>query len=41
MLKYFNCLVVPTRSKDAVSILYEAGAIMDEEYRTFNAAIGF
>ncbi|WP_236583225.1 DUF86 domain-containing protein [Nitratiruptor sp. YY08-13] len=41
ILKFYNCPVVPTRSKDAVYILHEVGAIEDEEYREFNAAIGF
>ncbi len=41
ILKFYNCPIVPTRSKDAVYILYEVGAIDDEEYRNFSAAIGF
>jgi uncharacterized protein YutE (UPF0331/DUF86 family) len=41
VLKHYNCPVIPQRSKDAIYILYEVGAIDDEEYRTFSAAIGF
>ncbi|WP_457597021.1 type VII toxin-antitoxin system HepT family RNase toxin [Hydrogenimonas sp.] len=41
ILKHFNCPVVPQRAKDALYILHEVGAIGDEEYKRFSAAIGF
>ena len=41
ILKHYNCPIIPQRSKDAIYILYEVGAIDDEEYRIFSAAIGF
>ncbi len=41
ILKHFGCPIVPQRSKDAIYILHEVGAISDEEYQAFSAAIGF
>jgi uncharacterized protein YutE (UPF0331/DUF86 family) len=41
ILKHYNCPIIPQRSKDAVYILHEVGAISDEEYQTFHSAIGF
>ncbi len=41
ILKYYNCPIVPSRSKDAVYFLYECGAISDEMYRGLVSAIGF
>lgn len=41
ILKEYNCPLTPQRSKDAVVILHEVGAISDEIYRALSAAIGF
>ncbi len=41
VLKYYNCPIVPQRSRDALSFLYDVGAIEDEEYRSLSSAIGF
>jgi len=41
ILKHYNCPVVPQRSRDAISFLYEVGAIDDEMYRSLHSAIGF
>lgn len=41
ILKYYNCPIVPQRSKDAISFLHEAGAIEDKMYKELNGAIGF
>lgn len=41
ILKYYDCPIVPTRSKDAIFFLYEIGLIDDEKYQALIAAIGF
>ena len=41
VLKYYNCPVVPTRSKDAILFLYEIGLIDEEMYKSLIKAIGF
>ncbi len=41
VLKYYNCPIIPQRSKDALIFLYDAGAIEDELYQSLNSAIGF
>ena len=41
ILKYFNCPIIPQRSKDSIYILYEVGVIDDIQYKEFNSAIGF
>jgi uncharacterized protein YutE (UPF0331/DUF86 family) len=41
ILKHFNCPIIPQRSKDAIYILLEVGAISEEEYKEFSSAIGF
>ncbi len=41
VLKYYNCPIVPSRSKDAVYFLYECGAIGEEMYSALVSAIGF
>ena len=40
-LKYYNCPIIPQRSRDALNFLYDAGAIDDELFRALNSAIGF
>lgn len=41
ILKHYNCPIIPQRSKDALVILHEAGAIDDELYSSLSNAIGF
>ena len=41
ILKYFNCPIIPTRSKDGLIIMYEVGLIDDETYSSLMSAIGF
>jgi len=41
ILKHYNCGIIPQRSKDAVFILYEVGAIEEECYSNLIKAIGF
>lgn len=41
ILKHYNCPLVPTRSRDAIEILFSTGAIEDEMYTSLMAAIGF
>jgi uncharacterized protein YutE (UPF0331/DUF86 family) len=41
ILKYCDCPIIPQRSKDAIMILHEVGAISDEEYQSLSSAIGF
>lgn len=41
ILKHYNCPIIPQRSKDALSFLYDVGAIDDEEYQSLSGAIGF
>jgi len=41
ILKYYNCPIVPTRSKDAILFLYEIGLIDEEMYKSLIKAIGF
>ena len=41
ILKHYNCLIIPQRSKDALNFLYELGALEDEEYQALSSAIGF
>ncbi|MEA2050954.1 MAG: DUF86 domain-containing protein [Campylobacterota bacterium] len=41
ILKSYDCPIIPQRSKDAIYILYEVGAIDDEQYGNLNSAIGF
>lgn len=41
ILKNFDCPIIPQRSKDAIIILHEVGAIDDELYSSLSSAIGF
>lgn len=41
ILKYYDCPIIPQRSKDAISILYEVGAIDEELYSSLSSSIGF
>ena len=41
ILKHYNCPIIPQRSRDALSFLYDVGAISDELYKSLNSAIGF
>jgi len=41
ILKHYECPIVPQRSRDALDILYEVGALEDEEYQSLSSAIGF
>ncbi len=41
ILKHYNCPIIPQRSKDALNILYDVGAIDDELYYSLSSAIGF
>ena len=41
ILKYYNCPIVPTRSKDALLFLYEIGLIDEEMYKSLIKAIAF
>lgn len=41
ILKHFNCPVVPTRSRDGILILHDAGLISDETYGALMSAVGF
>ena len=41
ILKYFNCPVVPARSKNAVTFMYDMDLIDDELYQALIKAIGF
>ena len=41
ILKYYNCPIIPQRARDALSFLYDVGAITDEVYRSLSGAIGF
>lgn len=41
ILKHYNCPLVPTRGRDAFSILYESGALSDDLYRSLMQAVGF
>ncbi len=41
ILKNYDCPIIPQRSKDAINILHEVGAIEDEVYSALNSAIGF
>ena len=41
ILKYYDCPITPQRSKDAITILYEVGAIDEELYSSLSSAIGF
>ncbi len=41
VLKYYNCPVVPARSKDAILFMHDIGLIDDETYTNLIKAIGF
>jgi uncharacterized protein YutE (UPF0331/DUF86 family) len=41
ILKHYDCPIIPQRSKDALFILHEVGAISDREFCSLNGAIGF
>lgn len=41
ILKNYDCPIIPQRSKDAITILYEVGALEDEMYHSLSNAIGF
>lgn len=41
ILKQYDCPIIPQRSKDALNILHEVGAIDDELYSSLASAIGF
>ncbi len=41
ILKYYDCPIIPQRSKDALNFLYDIGALDDEEYYSLSGAIGF
>ena len=41
ILKNYDSPIIPQRSKDAIVILYEVGAIGDELYHSLSNAIGF
>ena len=41
ILKYYNCPIIPQRSKDSLSFLYDIGAIEEELYYSLSSAIGF
>jgi len=41
ILKHYDCPIIPQRSKDALSFLYDVGAIDDEVYKSLSGAIGF
>lgn len=41
ILKNYDCPIIPQRSKDAITILYEVGALDDELYSSLSNAIGF
>jgi len=41
ILKYYNCPIVPQRSKDSIQFLYDTGAIDEDTYQNLSNAIGF
>ncbi len=41
ILKHYDCPLVPSRGRDAFSILYEVGVIGDKHYRDLMHAVGF
>ena len=41
ILKYYNCPITPTRSKDAILFMYEMGLIEEGVYKALIGAIGF
>jgi uncharacterized protein YutE (UPF0331/DUF86 family) len=41
ILKQYNCPIVPKRSSDAISFLYEVGFFDEGEYRDYIKIIGF
>ena len=41
ILKHYNCPLVPSRGRDAFTILYDSGALDDELYRNLMQAVGF
>lgn len=41
ILKNYDCPIIPQRSKDAITILHEVGALEDEIYSSLSNAIGF
>jgi uncharacterized protein YutE (UPF0331/DUF86 family) len=41
ILKHYNCPLVPSRGRDAFTILYDCGALDDELYRNLMQAVGF
>ena len=41
IIKHHDCPIIPQRSKDAIVILYEVGAVGDETFSALNSAIGF
>lgn len=40
-LKHYNCPLVPSRARDALVIMYDAGLLSDEMYQSLMAAVGF
>lgn len=41
ILKHYDCQIIPQSGKDAISFLYDSGAIDEETYQQLSAAIGF
>ena len=41
ILKHYDCPLVPSRGRDAFSIMYDAGLINDEHYQDLMQAVGF
>jgi len=41
ILKHYNCPLVPSRGRDAFTILYDSGALDDERYQSLMQAVGF
>lgn len=41
ILKHYNCPLVPTRGRDAFTILHECAALDDQLYRSLMQAVGF
>ena len=41
ILKHYNCPLVPSRGRDAFTIMYDAGLIGDEMYQNLMQAVGF
>ena len=41
ILKHYDCPLIPRRSSDAITFLYEVGFFNEEEYKEFIKIIGF